>query len=113
MSTLTLLYSLPSYTHTNTHTDTHTHIYIYANRLKQVKDANPDISHADLYCLAGCVAVEFLGGPKVPFNLGRSDDADGRRCPANVRLPDASKVSRWIVLVILAIGYWIMMCVLS
>ncbi len=44
---------------------------------------------ADLYGFAGVVAIEFLGGPRVPFNFGRTDDATGARCPANGRLPDA------------------------
>lgn len=38
-------------------------------------------------------AIEFLGGPKVPFKFGRVDyvDADKHRCPENGRLPDASQ----------------------
>lgn len=41
-------------------------------RLLPVKKAHPDISFADLYTAAACYGIEFLGGPKVPFNLGRS-----------------------------------------
>jgi hypothetical protein len=36
------------------------------------------------------VAIEFMGGPMPPFKFGRKDDEDGRRCPPNGRLPDAS-----------------------
>jgi hypothetical protein len=64
---------------------------IIRDLLLPVKQAHPEISYADLYTFAGCVAIEFLGGPKIPFNFGRSDDTDGRRCPANGRLPDATK----------------------
>jgi hypothetical protein len=39
--------------------------------LLNVKKANPEVSYSDLYALAGCVAVEFLGGPKVTFCFGR------------------------------------------
>jgi hypothetical protein len=32
-----------------------------------------------------------MGGPKVPHHFGRSDHADGQKCPAHGRLPDASQ----------------------
>jgi catalase (peroxidase I) len=57
--------------------------------LLSVKQQFPDVSIADLWTLAGCVAIECMGGPKVPFQYGRSDDTDNRRCPAHGRLPDA------------------------
>ena len=31
----------------------------------------PEIGYADLYQLASVVAVEFAGGPAIPFRLGR------------------------------------------
>lgn len=62
---------------------------IIRDLLHPVKVAHPEISHADLYAIAGVVAIEFLGGPKVPFNFGRVDHADGNLCPANGRLPNA------------------------
>ena len=52
---------------------------------------HPEISKSDLWAAAGCAAVEFLGGPAIPFRFGRTDDADGARCPMNGRLPDASQ----------------------
>eukprot|EP01116_Phalansterium_solitarium_P019833 TRINITY_DN5682_c0_g1_i1.p1 TRINITY_DN5682_c0_g1~~TRINITY_DN5682_c0_g1_i1.p1 ORF type:complete len:420 (+),score=156.48 TRINITY_DN5682_c0_g1_i1:103-1362(+) len=64
---------------------------IIRDLLVPVKAAHPEISHADLYAIAGVVAIEFLGGPKVPFNFGRVDFPDARLCPANGRLPDALK----------------------
>jgi catalase (peroxidase I) len=64
---------------------------IIRDLLLPVKNAHPEISFADLHTIAGCMAVEFLGGPKVPFNFGRTDEPDGKKCPPNGRLPDASK----------------------
>lgn len=64
---------------------------IIRDLLHHVKQAHPEISHADLWAFAGVVAIEFLGGPPIPFNFGRTDDATSARCPANGRLPDASK----------------------
>ena len=64
---------------------------IVRDLLHPVKQAHPELSHADLYAFAGCVAIEFLGGPRVPFAFGRTDDADGKRACPNGRLPDALK----------------------
>ena len=50
---------------------------IMRDLLLPVKQAHPEISYADLWTLAGCLSIEFCGGPAIPFNLGRSDDADG------------------------------------
>ena len=63
---------------------------IMMNILKPVKDKFPHLSNADIWTRAGAMAVEFTGGPKVPFNYGRTDgDASG--CPENGRLPDAAQ----------------------
>ena len=51
--------------------------------LLQVKLRHPDVSIADLWTLAGCSAVEFIGGPKVKHTMGRSDAADGSHCPSS------------------------------
>ena len=58
--------------------------------LLSVKQQFPDVTIADLWTLAGCVAIECMGGPKIPFQYGRTDDTDNRRCPAHGRLPDAT-----------------------
>lgn len=60
-----------------------------------------DLSYADLWTLAGCVAIETTGGPTIPWKAGRTDSpAPGQSCPAgqkekNIvedgRLPDASQ----------------------
>jgi catalase (peroxidase I) len=57
---------------------------IIQNLLHDVKKQHPEVSHADLYGIAACAAIEFLGGPAVPFRFGRSDEVDGRKCPGKV-----------------------------
>ena len=64
---------------------------IVRDLLLPIKKAHPEVSYADLWVLCGHVAIEFLGGPNVPFRLGRSDATDGSGCPANGRLPDAAQ----------------------
>ena len=64
---------------------------IVRDLLLPIKKAHPEVSYADLWVLSGHVAIEFLGGPKVPFRLGRTDARDGATCPANGRLPDAAQ----------------------
>jgi len=59
--------------------------------LHPVSANHPEFSIADLWTLAGCNAIEFAGGPKVPFSFGRTDANNGSRCPINGRLPDASQ----------------------
>ncbi|CAN0874872.1 L-ascorbate peroxidase, cytosolic [Linum grandiflorum] len=56
--------------------------------LDPIKEQFPGISYADLYQLAGVVAVEITGGPEVPFHPGREDKPAP---PPEGRLPDATK----------------------
>mmetsp|Transcript_45767 Transcript_45767/g.109145 ORF Transcript_45767/g.109145 Transcript_45767/m.109145 type:complete len:413 (+) Transcript_45767:53-1291(+) len=64
---------------------------IIRDLLLPVKKNHPEISLADLWAVAGCCAIEFLGGPKIPFKFGRVDFSDVKKCPENGRLPDASQ----------------------
>lgn len=74
--------------------------------LLPVKAKHPDVSHADIWALAGTAAVDFLGGPKnVPFSFGRTDDADGSKCPENGRLPDASQGAQHVRDVFYRMGF--------
>lgn len=58
--------------------------------LRPVKKAHPEVSWSDLWTLAGVAAVEFSGGPKVPFAFGRTDAEQATaNIPPNGRLPDA------------------------
>mmetsp|Transcript_29578 Transcript_29578/g.47719 ORF Transcript_29578/g.47719 Transcript_29578/m.47719 type:complete len:352 (+) Transcript_29578:57-1112(+) len=61
--------------------------------LEEIKKQFPWISYADLWSLAGVVAVEAMGGPKVQWRAGRLDALSGAECPPTGRLPDASKQS--------------------
>ncbi|CAJ1930477.1 unnamed protein product [Sphenostylis stenocarpa] len=55
---------------------------------EEVKAKHPNISYADLYQLAGVVAVEITGGPTIDFVPGRKDSLES---PAEGRLPDAKQ----------------------
>ncbi|CAF1004015.1 unnamed protein product [Didymodactylos carnosus] len=59
--------------------------------LEKVKKQHPGISYADLYTLAGVVAIEEMGGPEIKWRPGRTDHVDGSKSPADGRLPDAAQ----------------------
>lgn len=59
--------------------------------LEKVKAKFPGISYADLWTLAGVVAIEEMGGPTIPWTPGRIDKPNGSHCPPDGRLPDASQ----------------------
>ncbi|RHY32313.1 hypothetical protein DYB32_002665 [Aphanomyces invadans] len=63
-------------------------------QLEPIKQRFPGISYADLYVLAGVVAISEMGGPEVKFHLGRKDAASGAECTPDGRLPDADKGSK-------------------
>ncbi|KAF4391921.1 hypothetical protein G4B88_007496 [Cannabis sativa] len=56
--------------------------------LEVIKRQFPVISYADLYQLAGVVAVEITGGPEIPFHPGREDKPEP---PPEGRLPACTK----------------------
>ncbi|KAG2175151.1 hypothetical protein INT44_007639, partial [Umbelopsis vinacea] len=58
--------------------------------LEPVKAKHGWISYADLWTLAGCVAVEQMGGPHIPWAGGRRDKANETDCPPIGRLPDGA-----------------------
>jgi len=70
--------------------------------LEPIKKKHPNITYADLYILAGCVAVEEMGGPKIGFRYGRSDaekpaaPKDDPRFSPDGRLPDGDKDAQHI-----------------
>ncbi|OWM80411.1 hypothetical protein CDL15_Pgr019691 [Punica granatum] len=55
---------------------------------EQVKSKCPKITYADLYQLAGVIAVEVTGGPTIDFVPGRKDS---KISPKEGRLPDANQ----------------------
>ncbi|KAG6505672.1 L-ascorbate peroxidase 3-like [Zingiber officinale] len=75
------------------HEDEYTHganagLKIAIDLCEPVKSKHPRITYADLYQLAGVVAVEVTGGPTIEFVPGRRDSSV---CPREGRLPDAKK----------------------
>lgn len=56
--------------------------------LEPLKAKYPGISYADLWTLAGVVAIENMGGPVVPWKCGRSDSDKPTTVPDG-RLPNA------------------------
>ena len=59
--------------------------------LAKIKQQHPGITYADLWTLAGAVAIEYMGGPKIPWRSGRTDAVDSQACPPDGRLPAADK----------------------
>lgn len=57
---------------------------------EEAKAKHPRVTYADLYQLAGVVAVEVTGGPTIDFAPGRKDS---NVSPDEGRLPDAKKGS--------------------
>nr|ACL81497.1 ascorbate peroxidase [Ginkgo biloba] len=67
-------------------------LIIAVRLLEPIKAQFPIISYADLYQLAGVVAVEITGGPDISFHPGRKDKLE-HEAPEEGRLPDATKGS--------------------
>jgi cytochrome c peroxidase len=59
--------------------------------LEPVKAKYPGISYADLWTLAGVVAVEEMGGPTIEWRPGRVDSVDNSPTAPDDRLPDAAQ----------------------
>lgn len=67
--------------------------------LEPVKAAHPWITYADLWTLAGVVAIQEMGGPSIPWQGGRTDYVDDSKLPPRGRLPDGAKGAdhlRWV-----------------
>ncbi|KAJ3221749.1 heme peroxidase [Clydaea vesicula] len=63
---------------------------IARDRLEQVKKEFPAITHADLWSLAGVVAIQEAGGPIIKWRPGRKDADSETACTPDGRLPDAA-----------------------
>jgi len=67
--------------------------------LEPVKHQFSWLTYADLWSLASVVAIEEMGGPRVPWQGGRTDFVDDSKIPPRGRLPDAAQGAdhiRWI-----------------
>lgn len=64
-------------------------LLIARDHLEKIKQKFPEISYGDLWTLAGVVAVQEMGGPKIPWRPGRIDGYEADSTPDG-RLPDAA-----------------------
>lgn len=69
-------------------------LHLAVKALEKVKKNHPEITYADLYVYAGVVVIEEMGGPSIPFRLGRPDAASGKECTPDDRLPNADMGSK-------------------
>lgn len=69
-------------------------LHVARNALENVKAKFPGITYADLYTLAGVVAISEMGGPTINWRSGRVDYSNGSKSPQLNRLPDADKGSK-------------------
>ncbi|GAA5872566.1 hypothetical protein JCM1840_004838 [Sporobolomyces johnsonii] len=73
--------------------------------LEPVKAAHPWITYADLWTLAGCVALEEMGGPKIAWKPGRTDFVDDSKCPPRGRLPDGAQAADHLRFIFYRMGF--------
>ncbi|CAG8516979.1 10773_t:CDS:2 [Ambispora gerdemannii] len=73
--------------------------------LEPIKQKFPWISYADLWTLAGVVAIEEMGGPVVPWRPGRKDKTQEDECPPIGRLPDAAHTQQHVRDVFYRMGF--------
>lgn len=66
-------------------------LQIARDLLEPIKKKYENCTYADLYTLAGGVAIEVMGGPKIGWRNGRSDAKDESACPPDGSLPDATQ----------------------
>eukprot|EP00485_Elphidium_margaritaceum_P010769 CAMPEP_0202687946 /NCGR_PEP_ID=MMETSP1385-20130828/3493_1 /ASSEMBLY_ACC=CAM_ASM_000861 /TAXON_ID=933848 /ORGANISM="Elphidium margaritaceum" /LENGTH=311 /DNA_ID=CAMNT_0049342811 /DNA_START=56 /DNA_END=991 /DNA_ORIENTATION=+ len=67
--------------------------------------ASNTVSIADLWTLAGNVAIKATGGPDVPFRFGRKDIKNATQCVEEGRLPDAKQGVEHVRCVLGRIGF--------
>jgi len=74
--------------------------------LEPIKQKFPALSYADLYTLAGAVAIEEMGGPKINWRPGRVDATDPAQGPTeDNKLPDGAKGSNHLREVFHRLGF--------
>jgi len=78
---------------------------IARNALEEVKKRHPNASYADIWTLAGSVAIEEMGGPKIDWLPGRTDIVTNKNVPPNGRLPDALREADHIRAVFYRMGF--------
>ena len=66
-------------------------LQIARNLLSDIATKFTNVSTADLWAFAAIVAIQTMGGPKIPFRFGRSDAASSAESVDDGRLPDATQ----------------------
>lgn len=66
------------------------------DRLAPLLKQFPGLTAADLWTMAGAVAVEEMGGPQIKWRSGRSDAPDNKKTVPDGRLPDAAQGAQHI-----------------
>ena len=59
--------------------------------LEPIKEKHPWITYADLWTLAGVVAIKEMDGPEIEWKPGRTDFTNKRYVPPRGRLPDGAQ----------------------
>lgn len=59
--------------------------------LEPLKSKHPWITYADLWTLAGVVAIKEMSGPEIEWKAGRTDYVDDSKLPPRGRLPDGAQ----------------------
>lgn len=76
------------------------------DRLEPVKKQFPWISYADLWTLAGAVAIEAMGGPEIKWRPGRADHEEGKyEALPDGLLPDAAQGQKHVRDVFYRMGF--------
>jgi L-ascorbate peroxidase len=57
--------------------------------LEPIKEANPDVSYADIFQMASARSIELAGGPRIDMKYGRIDSNGPENCSKEGNLPDA------------------------
>lgn len=71
--------------------------------LEPIKAKHPNLSYADLWSLAACVAIEVMGGKAITWRWGRADARESN-CPDG-RLPDAAQGANHVRDVFTRLGF--------
>ncbi|KAL1520688.1 hypothetical protein AB1Y20_022257 [Prymnesium parvum] len=73
--------------------------------LEPIKQAVPSLSYADLWQLAAVVSIEIMGGPRVPFRIGRVDAVGSSDSAPEGMLPGAHSTAAELRAVFSRMGF--------
>ncbi|PWN45376.1 heme peroxidase [Ceraceosorus guamensis] len=73
--------------------------------LEPIKEKHSWITYADLWTLAGVVAIKAMGGPEIEWYPGRTDFVDDARVPPRGRLPDAAQAQDHLRAIFYRMGF--------